>query len=145
MRSQLTDAQMDIDNHQNTSTADNAFALNQLEVLRETIGILANGAEALNRDGQRLNNELPEHEMKLQRLLENVSQVKVAVEEENALLEGMTQNLEILHQDLASLKEKVDEKEFVSYDGTFMWRITQCGEKRSMYEIFLISYSSRDI
>jgi len=127
---------MDTDNHQATTTTNNSFALNQLEELYETINILGNGAEILKDDVQRLNNELPEHETKLQALIENGSQVKVSVEEENAMLEGTMRNLEILHQDLKSLKEKVDDMQFESYDGTLTWRISNFQEKMSMCKIF---------
>ena len=136
MKSQLRDAQMtstqmDTDTPQTTTTIDNNFAMNQLEELYETIRILGNGAQTLNEDAERLNSELHEHETKLQSLIENASQVKVAVEEENALLEGIMRNVEILNQDLVSLQEKIDDMQHISYDGTFTWKITKFQEKMS--------------
>ncbi len=127
---------MDTDDYRATTTTDNTFALNQVEELYETINILGNGAEALKDDAQRLNNELLEHERKLGELIENGSQVKVAVQEENAFLAGTMQNLEILHQDLKSLKEKVDEMQFLSYDGTLVWKIDKFQEKMSKSKVF---------
>jgi len=136
MKSQLRDAgmtstQMDTDTSQTTTTMDTNFAMNQLEELYETINILGNGAQALNEDAERLNSELHEHETKLQSLIENASEVKVAVEEENPLLEGITRNLEILNQDLVSLQERIDDMQHTSYDGIFTWKITNFQEKMS--------------
>jgi len=114
MKSQLRDTQMistqmDADASQTTTTIDTNFAVNELEELYETISILGNGTQSLNKDAQILNSGLLEHETKLQSLIENVSQVKVAVEEENALLEAIARNVEMLNQDLVSFQEKVDE------------------------------------
>jgi DNA repair exonuclease SbcCD ATPase subunit len=129
MKSQLTDA--DTDTAQTTTGIDDNFAMNQLEELYETISVLASGINTLNEDTQRLNTELVEHETKLQSLIENVSKVKIAVEEENALLERNTQNLGLLDKDLVSLQEKIDDMQYISYDGTFTWKITNFQEKMS--------------
>ncbi|CAF4286818.1 unnamed protein product, partial [Rotaria sordida] len=40
-------------------------------------------------------------------------------------------NQEILQQDVASLKQKVDDMQYVSYDGTLIWKITSLHEKMS--------------
>jgi len=141
MKSQLRDAQMtttqmDTDTPQITTTIGNNFAMNQSEELYETINILRSGTQALNEDAQRLNSELIEHETKLKSLMENVPQVKVAVEEENALLEGIMRNLEILNQDLISLNEKIDDMQYISYDGGFTWKITKFQEKMSKWKVF---------
>ena len=125
MKSQLRDAQM-------TSTQmDNDVIRNQLEELDEMIRVLSSATNTINDDAQRLDRELGEHQMKLQRLTENVSNVKLGVEEQSALLQGMTRNLEILNQDLLSLQEKIDDMQNVSNDGTFTWKITKFQEKMS--------------
>jgi len=87
MKSQLTSAQTTT-----TTSADDSFALNQLEELYETINILASGIQALNEDTERVNRELIIHQTQLQSLIENISQMKVAVEEEHGLVEGNRQN-----------------------------------------------------
>jgi chromosome segregation ATPase len=141
MKSQLRDNQMDTDTHQTTTTmttTTNNFAMDQLEELYETVRILSSGAQTLNEDRQRLNSELLEHQTKLQSLTDNASQVQVAVEEENALLEGIKRNLEILNQDVISLKEKIDDMQYISYDGTFTWKITNFQEKMSKQKVFLL-------
>jgi chromosome segregation ATPase len=137
MKSQLRDAQMtsiqmDADASQTTTTTmDNNFAVNQLEELYETISMLSRGTQTLNEDAERLNSDLLEHETKVQSLTENVSKVKVAVEEENALLEKIMGNVASLPRNLVSLTEKIDDMQYVSYNGTFTWKIPNLQEKMS--------------
>ena len=136
MRSQLRDGQMtsnemDTDTPRTTTTIDNNFAINQLEELHETIRVLGSGVETLNADTQRLNTNLLEHQIKLQRLTENVTNVKLGIEEESVVLDGVGRNLDILNQDLTSLGEKIDDMQYVSYDGTFTWNITNFRTKMS--------------
>ncbi len=129
MRSQLRDA--DTHTTQTTTMIDDNFAMNQLEELHEAISVLASGINTLNADTQRLNTELIEHETKLQNLIENVSKVKIAVEEDNALLDEKPRKTDVINQDLASLQEKIDDMQYVSYDGTFTWKIPKFQEKMS--------------
>jgi hypothetical protein len=53
------------------------------------------------------------------------------VEESHSFLQGVKHNQDILNQDLASLKEKINDMQYVSYDGTFVWKITNFKEKMS--------------
>ncbi len=140
MRSQLTDTAMDTDNDRAITTTNTNVALNQLDELYETVNILANGSEALKDDTQRLNNELVDHQMKLQAVIENSSQVKAAVEEENPRLAETMTNLEVLQQELQSLKETVDAMQCVSYDGTLTWKIDRFQEKMSEYRFYSFAY-----
>ena len=110
---------------------DTSFTLNQLDELNETINILANGSEALKGDIQQLNNELADHQMKLEKVVDNSSQVKASVEEDHPLLAGTKENLESLQRELQSLRESVDAKQRESYDGTLIWKISGFREKMS--------------
>ena len=132
---------MDTDHPQTTTGIDFDYSLIQLQELNETIVILGNGVEILNEDTQRLNNELVEQQMKLQNLLENFSKVKLADEETNVFLEGIRPNHEILSQELVSLTKKIDDMQYVSYDGTFTWKITNFQEKMSKQKGFFIAHS----
>jgi predicted nucleic acid-binding Zn-ribbon protein len=136
MKSQLRDGQststeMNTNTSRTTTTIDNNFAMNQLQELHDTIALLGSGAETLNEDAQQLNTNLLEHQVKLQRLTENIGNVKLGVEEASVLLDGVGRNLDILNQDLISLKEKIDDMQYVSYDGAFTWKITNVREKMS--------------
>ncbi|CAF1389685.1 unnamed protein product, partial [Rotaria sordida] len=78
---------------------------------------------------QRLTNESLQCQIKLQKLAEEFSQVKLSAEESHGFLEGVKQNQDILNQDVESLKEIINDMQYVSYDGTFVWKITKFQEK----------------
>ena len=129
MRSQLTHTPMDTDDRQTTTTSDNTFALDQLRQLEETTEILTNCVRTTREDTQELNEERSRQDRRLEELIENVSKMKVGVEEEHELLDTMHQNLEILRQDLTRLEEQAEEMQVTSYDGTLVWKITGVAEK----------------
>jgi hypothetical protein len=53
-----------------------------------------------------------------------LSKLKIAVQGTNTFVEGLTPNQQVLQQDLDSLKQDIEDKQAVSYDGTLIWRIT---------------------
>ncbi|CAF4231106.1 unnamed protein product, partial [Adineta steineri] len=108
IKSRLHNTQMDIGGSQTTTTATNpAIAHLYQHVNNESLRVL------------------------LQTLTENVSQVKQSIEETTTFLNGVKQNQDILRQDTSSLKEKINDGQNVSYDGTFIWKITNVKEKMS--------------
>jgi len=132
IRSQLVDVEMDTDLPQGTTTvAATMPARTQLQRIYERLNILSGGIEALNDDGQRLNSESLQIQIQQQALAGDSSQVKISTEESRNFLEGVKQNQDILNQDVSSLKEKIDDLQNVSYDGTFVWKITNFKEKMS--------------
>ncbi|CAF3698366.1 unnamed protein product [Rotaria sp. Silwood1] len=131
MRSQLLDRHMNTDVARATSTTTSDPASAQLQELYEILNILTGGIETLNDDGQRLSSESLQCQIKLQKLAEDFSQVKLSIEESSSFLEGVKQNQEILNQDLASLKERINDMQYLSYDGTFVWKIANFQEKMS--------------
>ena len=62
MKSQLLDTPMDIDLSQTTT----ASATDSFQELYETLNIMSGGVEILSNDGQRLNNEELQCQIKLQ-------------------------------------------------------------------------------
>jgi hypothetical protein len=132
MRSQLVDIQMDTDLPPTTTTvAATMPARTQLQEVYEISNILSGGIEALNDDGQRLTSESLQIQIQQQALAGDFSQVKISTEESRNFLEGVKQNQDILNQDLSSLKEKINDLQYVSYDGAFVWKITNLKEKMS--------------
>jgi chromosome segregation ATPase len=110
-----------------SSVNDNTNA--QLEEIYQTIDILAGGIQALNEDAQRLSNDSLYLQNGLDVLTKNFATLKLSVEEQNAFLDALKPNQEILNQDVASLKQKVEEMQSVSYDGILIWKITGFKEK----------------
>ncbi|CAF1209239.1 unnamed protein product [Rotaria magnacalcarata] len=101
----------------------------QFEALHGILNIFAGGIKALGNDGQRLNNQSLQAQITLQRLAEKLPGLKLSMEESNGFLQGVNCNLDILKQDFTSLQEKVNDLQCVSYDGTFIWKITNVKEK----------------
>jgi hypothetical protein len=131
MRSQLFDSQMDNDYPRTTITIMGDPTITHLQEIYETLNILSGGIATLNDDGQGVSNQLLQSQIKLQALAEEFSQVKSSVEESHRFLEGVKHNEGTHHQDLSSLKEKINDMQYVSYDGTFVWKITNFQEKMS--------------
>ncbi|CAF4053505.1 unnamed protein product [Adineta steineri] len=127
MKLQLNDTQMEIDPSQTTTTTNPAIA--HLQEVHEVVNVLSNGLETLNDDNQHFNNELLRVQIQLQTLTENIRQVKQSIEESHSFLEGFKLNQDILGQDVSSLKEKINDLQNVSYDGTFIWKIINVKEK----------------
>jgi len=107
----------------NTSTSDLA------EDVEDALGILMNGIEALVDEEQRLTQESLQIQLQLQALAEHASQVKLSIQESRSYLDGVKQNFDILKQDLSSLDEKINDRQCISYDGTFIWKINNVKEK----------------
>ncbi|CAF3332853.1 unnamed protein product, partial [Rotaria sp. Silwood2] len=126
---QLNDRQIDIDLPRTTTAGAGNSITVQLEELYEMLNILVDGIETLTNDQQGLTNESLQTQMTLPVLAEELSKVKFSIEESNAFLEGFKHNQNILNQDLSSLQEKINDLQFVSYDGILVWKITNFQEK----------------
>ncbi|CAF3073079.1 unnamed protein product [Rotaria sp. Silwood2] len=131
MLSQLNDRQIDNDLSQITTSGDCNPGTSQLQELYEMLNILSGGIETLNNDQERLSQESLQIQITIPKLTGELSKVKLSIEESNAFLEAVKYNQVILHQDLASMQEKIDDLRYVSYDGTLVWKITKFKEKMS--------------
>jgi predicted nucleic acid-binding Zn-ribbon protein len=82
--------------------------------LHETSSTLERCSETTNDGGQRLSNDSSQ----------NQANVKLSEEESCACMQDVKHN-----QDSTSLKEKINDMQYVSYDGTLIWKITKFQEK----------------
>ncbi|CAF5059091.1 unnamed protein product, partial [Rotaria sp. Silwood1] len=101
----------------------------QMQKIYDTLNILASGIQTLNDDTQRLSNESIRLQSSIESITQEFSSLKLSIQEQSSFLDGVKRNQEILQQDLASLKQKVDDMQYVSYDGTLIWKITNFHEK----------------
>ena len=99
--------------------------------LTEILNVLSGGIEALINESQNLTIEASKQQEKVKQIEEQSSTMKISVEESQSLLQGFKQNQDILQQEIMSLNESVDDMKYVSYDGTFIWKITNFKEKMS--------------
>ncbi len=107
----------------------------QMQEIYETINMLASGIQTLNDDTQRLSSDSIRLQTSIESLTQDFATLKLSVQEQNAFLDGIKPNQEILQQDVASLKQKVDDMQYVSYDGTLIWKITNFREKMSKFSL----------
>jgi peptidoglycan hydrolase CwlO-like protein len=112
----------------------------QLQEVCETSDILASGIHVLNEDACRLRNELLHIENEINTLNNEFSLVKLSIQEQNTFLDGLKTNQEILQQDIALLKQKIEDLQFNSYDGTLIWKITNFAEKIGKFSTEKIQY-----
>jgi FtsZ-binding cell division protein ZapB len=105
----------------------------QMQEVYETINILAGGIQTLNDDTQRLSSDSIRLQSTIESLTNEFATLKLSIQEQGAFLDGIKPNQEILQQDVASLKQTVDDMQYVSYDGTLIWKITSFREKMSKF------------
>ncbi|CAF1145383.1 unnamed protein product [Rotaria sordida] len=80
-------------------------------------------------DTQHLSDESIRLQNSMESLTQEISSIKLSIEEQRAVLGNVQPNQEALAQDVVSLEEKIDDMQYVSYDGTFIWKVTNFHEK----------------
>ncbi|CAM4888294.1 unnamed protein product [Rotaria socialis] len=124
---------MDIDNGQSASstimatTSENISS--QMQEIYETINILSGGIQTLNDDTQRLSSELIKLQSSPESLTQDIGSCQLSIQEQSSFLDGVKPNQDILQQDIASLKQKIDDLQYVSYDATLIWKIVSFNKK----------------
>jgi len=114
---------------------------NQLQELYEMVAILSGGMETLNDDVMRLSSESICYKNALDPFTQDLSQLKVSTQEQNACIDGIKMNQENFQQDVASMEQKVKDMNSNSYDGTFIWKITNVEEKMGQQLRNIMLYS----
>ena len=135
LKSQLNNLQNTSDLHTNDDASSYASLL-------ETVNIIERAVLSLGSDTQALNNETTEDMGKVHELLERAVQLKTGVEEENTSISATQQNLEFSREDLRSLEQVINDNGRVSYDGTYVWKITNVQEKISQFVFVFHVYMS---
>jgi chromosome segregation ATPase len=143
-----TSSQMDVSfPHTTMSTAKttNETFNPKLQQLHETIDILLGGIQVLNDEAQRLSSESLQYRNSLHSVSEDMSKIKIAVQETNTLVDAHSSNQLILEQDLASLQQQVNDLKNVSYDGTLIWKTTDIQQKIGLLRELRIISTERTI
>jgi len=102
---------------------------NHLEEINETVNILSNGIETLDDDIRRLDIESGQCQNVLQPITNQFPILKKSIDEQNAFVDSMKPNQDNVERDISFMKQKLDEIKSVSYDGTYIWKITNVQEK----------------
>jgi hypothetical protein len=106
-------------------------SLSPMQDTYEMINVLAGAMQALNDDTQRLSSESVRLQAGVESLTKDCAIVKQSIQEQSVFLDGIKPNQEILQQEVASLKQTIDDLQYVSYDGTLLWKISSFQEKMS--------------
>ncbi|CAF3566686.1 unnamed protein product [Rotaria socialis] len=101
----------------------------QQKDITETMNILAGGTAVLNDDVQRLSSESLQQSLLIEMSSQNLKALKTSCEESKNFMDALSTNMSILQQDCFSLKQKIEESQSISYDGTLLWKISNVQEK----------------
>ncbi|CAF4491507.1 unnamed protein product [Rotaria sp. Silwood2] len=107
---------------------DETFNRNLQELL-ETTNMLLDSVGTLNDDTQRISSESFRHQISLQSLSEELSKLKVAVEETHSSMNIHQVNQQTLEQNLVSIQQQLEDQKNISTDGKLMWKITNVQQK----------------
>jgi hypothetical protein len=106
--------------------------------LFETLDVLLNSVQVLNDDTQKISSQNIYFQHSLQSFAEDLSKVKAAVQETNFSAETLKPNYQTFLQDFTSLKQNIEDHQFTSYDGTYVWKITDVQKKMGMWYFLVI-------
>ncbi|CAF4541496.1 unnamed protein product [Rotaria socialis] len=120
---------MDTDTPSHTTASSSDDRNVHLQELSETTDILAGGGSALNEDCQRLTNESVSIKTALDTLSRDFAALKLSIEEQNKYLDNLKPCSDLLDHQVSMLKKTLEDLRFVSFDGTFLWKITNFSSK----------------
>jgi uncharacterized protein YoxC len=123
----------DVSTHPTTTliSSDSQNTNSKLQEICETVDIMVGGIQVLTEDAQRLSDESLRLQNGIDVLSRNLATIQISVQEQSGFLDGIKPNQDILNQNTASLKQKVEDMQFVSYDGSLIWKIANVKEKMS--------------
>lgn len=101
----------------------------EIEHLYEMIDLLSLGVGTLSVDITRLGSESLQQSQSLETTDKAISAIKLSIEESKNVMDAMNTNFTILQQELLSLKQKCQDRQVTSYDGTLIWKIDRFQEK----------------
>jgi hypothetical protein len=101
----------------------------QLQEIDQTMNILSDGVATLKEDQQRLSTEAIAYQQTLDTITKNLPKLKTSTQEQNAFLDEIKRNQDIIPQEVETMKQKINDIKTRSYDGTFLWKITNVQDK----------------
>jgi len=101
----------------------------QLQEIDQTMNILSDGVATLKEDQQRLSTEAIAYQQTLDTITKNLPKLKTSTQEQNAFLDEIKRNQDIIPQEVETMKQKINDIITRSYDGTFLWKITNVQDK----------------
>ncbi|CAF2674022.1 unnamed protein product [Rotaria sp. Silwood2] len=110
-----------------TETDENSHA--NLQQLFETTNILLSSINVLNDDIQRVSSELVHHQTSARSVSEELSKLKISIEETNSSMDTYQINQQTLEESFNSLHKQLEDQKNISTDGKLIWKITNVQQK----------------
>lgn len=101
----------------------------QMNDLKQTLDILNGGIGAMQTEQQHISDQSLQQSQSMKKTDQDLVSLKLSIEESNIDLERQKTILDILHQNVLCMKQEVEDKQYTSYDGTLVWKITNVAEK----------------
>ncbi|CAF1043670.1 unnamed protein product [Didymodactylos carnosus] len=101
----------------------------QLQEYYETLITLTKDIQKLSENSVRLSTESLRLQHLEQACQKVINQVKQSITECDSYIVGITQNYEVLQQEVSSMKQKLEDLQSISYDGILTWKIDNVSEK----------------
>ncbi|CAF0845656.1 unnamed protein product [Rotaria sordida] len=119
--------QSEISSHKNLTTDE--VSRKNFQELYETMDSIVGSIQALNDDNQQLYSESLQTQISLRNMSEELSKLKIAIEETYSLIDAHQVNQRILEESLISFQQEIEDQKNISTDGTFIWKITNLQQK----------------
>ena len=101
--------------------------------LHEMMEQVEGSVKVLMDDTRQLSSESNVYRSTTQSLYDELSRLKLSIQETNALLNGHKSNQHTLAEQLTSLQQDVNDLKNTSYDGTFIWKISDFRQKIGIF------------
>ncbi|CAF1045056.1 unnamed protein product [Rotaria sp. Silwood1] len=101
----------------------------QIQEIYERINTFTSGIQTIHDDTQRLSSESIRLQSSIESVTQEFSRIKLSIEEQSSFLGTVKPNHESFQENVATLKQKIDDMQCVSYDGTLIWKISNVHQK----------------
>ena len=101
----------------------------QMNNIKQTLDILHAGVGALQEEQQHTTDKSLQLSQSVKTTDQDLVSLKLSIEESNVDLEGQKTVFDIFHQTVLCMKQELEDKQYTSYDGTLVWKITNVAEK----------------
>ncbi|CAF4850165.1 unnamed protein product [Rotaria sp. Silwood1] len=130
-RQHLINDQSDMSSHTTITTNRETKEISHanFKPLFETADILLGGIQSLNDDIQHVSSELLHHQNSIRYLSDDLSKMKIAIEETHSSIDAQTTNQQIFEESINSLQQQLDDFKNIFTDGTLIWRIANVQHK----------------
>ncbi|CAF0831586.1 unnamed protein product [Didymodactylos carnosus] len=104
-------------------------SIEEMEKFTEKLTILDQGIKTLMSNTARIASEIQRNEHIIQSVFSAIQPLKLSIDEKDSFLARVSQNQQIIQEELTKTKEDLQNIEHTFYDGMFTWKITNVSDK----------------